>query len=106
MDFVQETSEGVLFKVLVQPKSSRNEVVGLHDGALKVKLTAPPVGGAANKLCIKFLAKRLGTAKSNIDILTGETGRHKQLIWRFSGGDGTKAESTRMKRILADLFDS
>ena len=92
-----------MFKVLVQPKSSKNEIVGLHDGTLKVKLTAPPVDGAANKLCIKFLAKQLGTAKSNIDIVSGETGRHKQLLWRFSDGDGSKAEATRMKRVLADL---
>ena len=103
MDFVQEKPEGVMFKVLVQPKSSKNEVVGLHDGALKVKLTAPPVDGAANKLCLKFLAKQLGTAKSNIDIVSGETGRHKQLLWRFSDGDGSKAEATRMKRVLANL---
>jgi len=103
MDFVQEKPEGVMFKVLVQPKSSKNEIVGLHDGTLKVKLTAPPVDGAANKLCIKFLAKQLGTAKSNIDIVSGETGRHKQLLWRFSDGDGSKAEATRMKRVLADL---
>ena len=103
MDFVQEKPEGVMFKVLVQPKSSKNEIVGLHDGALKVKLTAPPVDGAANKLCLKFLAKQLGTAKSNIDIISGETGRHKQLLWRFADGDDSKAEATRMKRVLADL---
>ncbi len=106
MDFIQEKPEGVIFKVLVQPRSSKNEVVGFYDGALKVKLTAPPVDGAANKLCLKFLAKQLGTAKSNIDIVSGETGRHKQLLWRFSIGDDAKTESTRMKRALAKLSDS
>lgn len=103
MDFFQEKPEGIVFSVRVQPKSSRNQVVGPHAGALKIKLTAPPVDGAANKPCLKFLAKLLGTAKSNIEIASGETGRNKQLLWRYADGEGSKAELNRMKRALADL---
>ena len=51
----------------------------MHDGSLKVRLTSPPVEGAANALLVKFLAKTLGIAKSQIDIVSGEKSRHKRL---------------------------
>lgn len=64
--------------VKVIPRSSRNEVIGeMDDGTLKVKLTAPPVDGAANKALIKLLAVYFGISKSNVRILKGETGRIK-----------------------------
>lgn len=75
---VPPTSDGLTFAVRALPRSSRNEVVGLQDdGALKVKLTAPPVEGAANKALIKFLSGRLGVSKSSITIVSGQTGRNK-----------------------------
>jgi uncharacterized protein len=54
-------------------------VVGLHNGALKVALTAPPVDGAANKALVEFLAKTLGVPKSGVTIVSGETSRNKTL---------------------------
>ncbi len=82
MSWIQETPGGVILKVLVQPKGSRNEIIGLQDDKLKVKLTAPPVEGAANKMCVDFLARCLKVRKSDIEILSGYKGRSKNLIVR------------------------
>lgn len=80
---IKETPEGVTFPVRVLPRSSRNEIAGEHEGALKVKLTAPPVEGAANKALIEFLSDKLGVAKSGIEIIIGKSGRSKTV--RVSG---------------------
>ena len=57
----------------------------MQDNALKIRLTSPPVDGAANKLCREFLAKLFGVSKSAIEILSGETSRHKRV--KISGSD-------------------
>jgi len=80
MSFVLNHPSGLAFRVHVQPRSSRNQVVGVHGDALKVKLTAPPVEGAANTACIAFMADALGIAKSAISIISGHTGRRKTLL--------------------------
>jgi hypothetical protein len=65
-------------KIKVLPRSSKNEIVGeMADGTLKVKLTAAPVDGEANKELIKLLSKEWGTSKSNITIVKGLTSRNK-----------------------------
>lgn len=63
----------------VIPRSSRNEVVGRQSDALKVKLTAPPVEGAANAALIAFLAEQLGVRKSAVSIIAGERNRNKTV---------------------------
>ncbi len=82
---VKESPGGVTFSVRVVPRSSRNEVAGASGGVLRVKLTAPPVEGAANRALVLFLSEKLGVAKSNITILTGQTGRAKAI--RIEGID-------------------
>ena len=79
---LEDHPEGVVFRVYVQPRASKNEVVGPHNGALKVKLTAPPVGGAANKMCVAFFAKALGVPKSSVEIIAGQTSRSKTVLVR------------------------
>jgi len=74
---VKENADGVTFAVRVLPRSSRNEIVGEAEGVLKIKLTAPPVEGAANKALIEFLSGKLKVAKSRISIVTGQSGRSK-----------------------------
>jgi len=74
---VKETADGITFAVRVLPRSSRNEIVGESEGVLKIKLTAPPVEGAANKALIEFLSGKLKVAKSRISIVTGQSGRSK-----------------------------
>ena len=77
---ITQTKDGVMIDVVVQPKSSRDEIAGMHGDRLKIKLTAPPVDGKANAALIAFLAKKLGIAKSRIVIVRGETGRRKTLL--------------------------
>jgi hypothetical protein len=70
---------GLSFKVHVQPGASRNQVLGLHGDALKLKLTAPPVEGKANKACIELLSEALGLPKTSIEIVSGQTSRRKKI---------------------------
>jgi len=78
-----ETGDGVVFGVHVQPRASRNELCGVQGDELKLRLTSPPVEDAANKLCIEFLAKQLGVARSKVSIIAGTKSRHK--IIRIDG---------------------
>lgn len=101
--FIEEKENGVAIKVFVQPKSSRNAVVGLHGDALKVKLTAPPVEGAANALCIRFFSKILGVPKSAIEIRSGRASRTKVLWIDCAGGRGGLAELERILGLMKKL---
>ena len=73
------TAAGVTFPIHVQPRASRNQICGLHGGEMKIRLTAPPVEDAANKLCIEFLARSLHIAKSRVSITAGSKSRHKTV---------------------------
>jgi len=74
-----ETKDGIIIEVKVDPRSSKKGIVGVMDNILKVKLTAPPVGGAANEQLIELLAEKYGVRKSDITILRGETSRRKTV---------------------------
>jgi hypothetical protein len=76
---IREKAGGVLFAVRVIPGASKNEVAGIQDGALKVKLTAPPVEGKANRACVDFLAGLLGVRRSALEITSGEKSRKKTV---------------------------
>ena len=69
----------VTTRVQLQPKSSRDEIVGFHGGRLKIKITAPPVDGKANKKLIEFLSKTLGVSKSSVEIIKGISSKLKTL---------------------------
>jgi uncharacterized protein (TIGR00251 family) len=71
--------DSFILDIYVQPKASRNQALGIFNNAFKVKIKAPPVDGAANKECIKFLSKSLKIPKTSISIISGETGRNKKL---------------------------
>lgn len=101
--FIEEKEHGIAFKVFVQPKSSRNTIVGLHGDALKVKLTAAPVDGAANTMCIQFFSKMLGVSKSSIEIRSGHASRNKVLWIRFETGRGSHTEQDRILELLKKL---
>jgi hypothetical protein len=81
-----EIGSGVQFNVYLQPRASRNEICGIRGDELKLRLTAPPVDDAANKLCIEFLAGELKVAKSRVAITSGAKSRHKTI--RVSGING------------------
>lgn len=69
----------VVLDVRVVPRASRSEIVGFHDGALKVRIAAPPVDGAANAELVKLLAKQFGVAKSDVEIIGGQASRNKRI---------------------------
>jgi uncharacterized protein (TIGR00251 family) len=87
-------SGGILLHIHVQPKSAANAMAGLYKDALKVRLTAPPADGAANRMCVKFLAKQLGLPPSDIEIVSGHTARHKQVFIRIQ--EKLPSESDRL----------
>ena len=76
---VGETANGVVFNIRVIPRASRCEIAGVQGDALKVRITAPPIEGAANKECIKFLSGVLGVKKSQIKIIAGHRSKNKKV---------------------------
>jgi uncharacterized protein len=97
---VKDHPRGLAVKIFVQPRSSKNAITGLHDDAVKLKLTAPPVGGAANKMCVEYLAKRLKLSKSSIEILSGHSSRTKHVLVCCEGGN----ERKRLRDLLASMM--
>ena len=76
---VEARGTGVRVSVHVQPRASRSEIVGVHGTALKVRLQAPPVEGAANDALIALLAERLGVPRRAIRVVGGATSRAKTV---------------------------
>jgi hypothetical protein len=74
---VRDAGGGVTLRVRVQPRASRDGIVGERDGALAVRLTAPPVDGAANAALSRLLARALGVPPGAVTVLRGATGRDK-----------------------------
>jgi len=83
LDITENPAQGtVIFQVRVQPRASRDEVVGEMDGALKIRLQAPAIEGRANEALIAYLAALLKRPKTAVSILSGERGRTKRVaIW-------------------------
>ena len=67
----------IRIEIYVQPRASKNEIAGMHDGRIKVRLAAPPIDGAANAALVDFIATRLAIAKARVRIVAGATGRRK-----------------------------
>ncbi|MSN25996.1 MAG: YggU family protein [Geobacter sp.] len=95
LPFITATEDGVILSIHVQPRASKNQLCGIQGEALKIRLTSPPVDGAANKLCREFLADLFGVAKSYVEIISGETSRHKRV--KIIG------DSSRFNRIAESL---
>ncbi|VEB95474.1 Uncharacterised ACR, YggU family COG1872 [Cedecea lapagei] len=79
MTVVTQLPDGLVLRLYIQPKASRDSLVGTHGDELKVAITAPPVDGQANAHLVKYLAKQFRVAKSQVVIEKGELGRHKQV---------------------------
>ena len=79
MSAVTSCDYGLVLRLYIQPKASRDSIIGLHGDELKVAITAPPVDGQANAHLVKFLAKQFRVAKNQVLIEKGELGRHKQV---------------------------
>ena len=82
---------GIRLQIQVQPRASRSEVSGLHGEAIRIRLAAPPVDGAANEELVRFLASRLGVTRSAVTLERGQTGRRKTVS--VTGVTGEEARS-------------
>ena len=74
---IVSTAGGVRITLHIQPRASRTHLQGLHGGALKLRITAPPVNGAANDEVIRFLADTLGVGRRDVRLVAGATSRRK-----------------------------
>lgn len=99
----QPHKDGIVLNIFVQPKASKNQIAGCHGDAVKVKLTAPPVEGEANRQCLKFLAKALKRPKSALEIVSGHTSRHKRILIHADSDHDPEAIK---KSVSALLFPS
>ena len=77
--YLRATPGGTLLAIKLQPRASANEIGEALGDELKIKVTAPPVDSAANELLVKFLAGHLGCAKNRVELLRGQTSRHKTV---------------------------
>ena len=93
---LREEADGVSFEVRVQPRSSKTEISGIQDGVLRVRLTSPPVDGAANRQCIELFSRKTKIPKRAIRIASGAKARRKRLKILGLGVE-------EMKNILSDL---
>ena len=77
--FYQWEGDDLLISIRVQPKSSRDEIIGAYDDALKIRITAAPVDGKANSHLVKYLARTFGVAKSRVELISGDNSRNKRV---------------------------
>ncbi len=87
--------EDLLLRVRIQSKASRDEIVGPHGDALKVRITAPPVEGKANEHLESFLGKELGVPKSRVKVERGAKGKEKTI--RASGMNPEVLQAARQR---------
>lgn len=76
---ILDTEKGLSFSVRAKPGARRTAIAGEHAGALKVELKSPPEGGKANRELIKLLAATLGISSDEVEIVSGESARHKRI---------------------------
>lgn len=94
---IREDPRGCVLAVWLQPRASKNELAGLHGDALRIRITAPPVNGRANKALGSFLGGVLGVSPGAVEILSGHGGRRKTVLVR-----GLGAEEARQRLKLTD----
>ena len=86
---VREVPGGIELSVFCQPKAARSALIGMHGGALKAKVKAPPVEGKANQALLDLLAGALGVPRGRLTLVSGEQSRNKRV--RVEGVDATTA---------------
>ncbi len=79
-DFIQRHGPGVYVSIKLQPRASKNEVGEVMGQELKIKVTAPPVDSAANEALVRFLAEALGCPRGAVQLVRGQTSRHKVVF--------------------------
>lgn len=94
---IGESKRGLTLAVHVVPRAAHNEIVGIHGNALRIRLNAPPVEGAANAALVAFLAQVLGIPTRQIELVSGRTSKHKILA---ISGLTKEAILTKLQRHL------
>lgn len=89
--------DGVVLDLSVVPGAKRTEAVGLHDGALRLRLAAPPVEGKANDALLAWLAQELGLPRRSVQLLRGASSRRKQVL--LAGADEARVEAWLSARL-------
>lgn len=82
MQFLRQAPQGILLRVHVATRAAKNEIVGRYGQALKIRLQAPPVEGAANAALVQFLANLLDVSARRVELLSGHSARDKTLLIR------------------------
>ena len=83
---LKETKDGIIFTLRISPNASKNEIIK-DDTGIKVKITAQPIDGKANKALIEFLSKQFKIPKSYFEIIRGETSNDKTILIKNVGID-------------------
>lgn len=105
MPHFHTTRQGIVFNAYIQPRAKTNDIAGLRQEALKIRLTAPPADGEANRACLKFLAKALGVAKSDLEIVSGASGRNKKILVRIPDDNSRRQTVAGIKKRIEKLAD-
>jgi uncharacterized protein len=91
---IRDSADGAVLSVHIQPKAARTACVGIHGEALKIRIAAPPVAGAANRELLRFLADELSLPAAAVHIESGEGSRHKRV----------RLEGTTAVRVMTRLL--
>jgi uncharacterized protein (TIGR00251 family) len=78
--FIRQREEGVMLSIKLQPRASGNEIGEPLGDELRVKVTAPPVDAAANEALVRLLAEELGCPRNRVELIRGQTSRHKVVM--------------------------
>jgi hypothetical protein len=90
--YVSESKGSAVIDVFVQPRAAKNAIVGVHGPALKLKVTAPPVEGKANRATEALIAETLGIAPSSVRVIAGESSRQKRVAISGMGAEMVACE--------------
>ena len=80
MPWLTDTPDGAVLNLRIVPRAAKNAIQGEHGDALKVRLCAPPVDGAANAALVEFLAESFSLPRSRVQLLSGQTSRNKRVL--------------------------
>jgi uncharacterized protein len=93
--WLRQAPQGVLIDVYAQPGGRRTEILGVHDGALKIRVNAPPVDGKANAMLIEFIAVQCQVPKRSLTLVSGDSSRRKVI--QIMGGDMAEIQKQLFK---------
>jgi len=97
---VRQEGDAASLRVHLQPKASREGIIGEIDGILRVRVTAPPLNGRANEACLRLLAKAIDLPVSRLRIVSGEHARLKTIRIQHASADVIRSKLSEMLDCL------